>query len=81
MRRMKTAGIREARLNLSRLIEEVQKGREIVITDRGLPVARLVQPRPATGKPFLSHSALRRSMPVLKPPLSQSVTEDREDRI
>ena len=32
---------REARQNLSELLEEVKKGREIVITDRGRPVARL----------------------------------------
>ena len=35
-------GIREARINLSRLIRDVRSGMEIVITDRGTPVARLV---------------------------------------
>lgn len=35
-------GIREARINLSRLIRDVRGGMEIVITDRGVPVARLV---------------------------------------
>jgi prevent-host-death family protein len=39
-------GIREARINLSRLIKDVKSGMEIVITDRGTPVARLV---PAQG--------------------------------
>ncbi len=39
-------GIREARINLSRLIRDVKYGMEIVITDRGTPVARLV---PAQG--------------------------------
>lgn len=39
-------GIREARINLSRLIRDVRGGMEIVITDRGTPVARLV---PAEG--------------------------------
>lgn len=34
-------GIREARINLSRLIRDVRGGMEIVITDRGTPVARL----------------------------------------
>jgi len=32
---MNRAGIREARQNLSALIAEVEKGRQIVITDRG----------------------------------------------
>ena len=35
-------GIRETRINLSRLIKDVKSGMEIVITDRGIPVARLV---------------------------------------
>ncbi|ADI01919.1 type II toxin-antitoxin system Phd/YefM family antitoxin [Syntrophothermus lipocalidus] len=34
-------GIREAKMNLSRLIKEVQKGKDIIITDRGKEVARL----------------------------------------
>jgi prevent-host-death family protein len=42
---MKEAGIREARQNLTALLEEVRKGYEITITDRGRPVARLVPPR------------------------------------
>jgi prevent-host-death family protein len=40
-------GIREARINLSKLIRDVRSGMEIVITDRGKPVARLV---PAQGQ-------------------------------
>jgi len=39
-------GIRELRADLSRLIKRVQEGEEIVVTDRGKPVARIV---PATG--------------------------------
>ncbi|MBM4235848.1 MAG: type II toxin-antitoxin system Phd/YefM family antitoxin [Firmicutes bacterium] len=39
-------GIREARINLSKLIRDVKGGMEIIITDRGTPVARLV---PAQG--------------------------------
>jgi len=35
-------GIREARINLSKLIRDVRGGMEIIITDRGTPVARLV---------------------------------------
>lgn len=35
-------GIREARINLSKLIKDVRSGMEIIITDRGAPVARLV---------------------------------------
>lgn len=35
-------GIREAKTNLSGLLKELQSGREIVITDRGRPVGKLV---------------------------------------
>jgi prevent-host-death family protein len=77
---MKKAGIREARQNLSALIEEVRNGHEVTITDRGKPVARLVPPRPAQGKPFRGRVAFRRSMPILVRPLSSAIIEDRSDR-
>ena len=35
-------GVRELRAHLSRYVGEVGRGRSIVVTDRGLPVARLV---------------------------------------
>ena len=77
---MKKAGIREVRQNLSALIEDVKKGREIVITDRGRPVARLVSPLQPAAAPFPDLSRFRRTMPVLTPPLSGSIVEDRGDR-
>ena len=78
---MKVAGIRDARQNLSALIEEVRKGHEITITDRGKPVARLVPPLPDAAKPFRGRSAFRRKMPKLKAPLSLAVIDGREERI
>lgn len=77
---MKKAGIREARQNLSALIEDVKKGREIVITDRGRPVARLVPPTRGSAQPVPDLSAFRRKMPVVTPPLSASIVKDRGDR-
>jgi prevent-host-death family protein len=77
---MKKAGIREARQNLSALIDEVKKGREIVITERGKPVARLVAPE-TRSRPFPDMTEFRESMPKLDPPLSQTIIEDREDRL
>jgi prevent-host-death family protein len=74
---MRTAGIREARQNLSALLDEVRKGREVVITERGRPVAKLVPPdRLRKGVPNLA--AFRRKMPVLDPPLSLTVARDRQ---
>jgi prevent-host-death family protein len=46
---MAEVGIRELRDNLSRYLERVRDGEEIVVTDRGRAVARMVptdQPRP-----------------------------------
>ena len=77
---MKEAGIREARQNLSALIEEVRKGHEVIITDRGRPVARLVPPRLPTAKPFRGRSAFRRKMPKLKALLSEAVIDGRKER-
>ncbi len=34
-------GLREAKANLSRLVKEVKEGAEIILTERGEPVARL----------------------------------------
>ncbi len=78
---MRTAGIREVRQNLSALLREVKKGREIVITDRGEPVARLAPPAFSAARPFPDLAAFRRTLPRLEPPLSAAVMEDRADRL
>jgi prevent-host-death family protein len=78
---MRTAGIREVRQNLSALLREVKKGREIVITDRGEPVARLAPPAEGSARPFPDLGAFRRGLPRLEPPLSTAVIEDRADRL
>jgi prevent-host-death family protein len=44
-------GVREAKINLSKLLKSVQKGREIIITDRGKPVGKIV-PLPAGSLPL-----------------------------
>ncbi|HET9489063.1 MAG TPA: type II toxin-antitoxin system prevent-host-death family antitoxin [Methylomirabilota bacterium] len=77
---MRSAGVREARQNLSALLDEVKKGREVVITERGRPVAKLVPPdRPRSGG-VRNLAAFRRTMPVLDPPLSATIAQEREDR-
>jgi prevent-host-death family protein len=43
-------GIRELRNHLSRYVDQVQEGQEIVITDRGKPVARMVPVQGARAK-------------------------------
>ena len=78
---MRTAGVREARQNLSALLDEVRKGREILITERGRPVARLVPVDRSRGRGVPNLTAFRRDMPALDPPLSQTIEEERADRL
>ena len=78
---MRTAGVREARQNLSSLLDEVKKGREVLITERGRPVAKLVPPDASPRKGFPDLKAFRRRLPVFDPPLSATLDEDREDRV
>ena len=40
---MINAGIREVKNNLSRYLAQVKNGEEILITDRGRPVARIIK--------------------------------------
>lgn len=75
---MRTAGIREARQYLSELLEEVRKGREVVITDRGRPVAKLTAV--VAPKAFPDLRRVRRAYRGSDPGLSAAVLEDREDR-
>jgi prevent-host-death family protein len=77
---MKSSGIREARQNLSALLAEVAKGREVVITDRGRPVARLVPPRRESERPFKAHGRIRAAVKLRGRALSESVAAEREDR-
>ena len=46
-----SVGIREAKINLSKLLKNVLMGREIIITDRGKPVGKIV-PMPSDSLPL-----------------------------
>lgn len=46
---MVQVGMHEAKTNLSRLVERVENGEEIVLTRRGKPAARLVPERQGAG--------------------------------
>lgn len=76
---MRTAGVREARQNLTELLDDVKKGREVVITDRGRPVARLapIEHR----RPFPDLGRLRRTFRGPDLALSRAVLDDREDAL
>jgi len=71
---MRQAGIREARQRLSALLAFVRLGHEVLITDRGQPVARLVAPLPLSARGFPRRGQLRRRMPRLHPPLPETLS-------
>jgi prevent-host-death family protein len=76
---MRTATVKELSTNIRDLLAEVKKGLEVTITDRGKVVARLVPPAPPMGKPFPDLSEFRRRMPIVDPPVSQAVIEERDE--
>ena len=75
---MREAGVREARQQLTSLLDDVRNGREVLITDRGRPVARLVPPH--TRRPFPDLARLRATTRGRDIRLSAALIEDRDDR-
>ncbi len=58
-----TVGVRELRENLRRFLDRAQAGEEVVVTDRGRPVARIV-PNVSNWDRMVAEGRLR---PALKP--------------
>lgn len=80
---MRTAGIREARQNFTALLEHVKKGREVIITDRGKPVAVLSAHRAKNKRGLPDLSAFRKSLHLsakVGDRLTEIVCEQRDDR-
>ena len=77
---MKTADIRQARQQLTTILDEVRKGHEVVLTDRGRPVARIVPPLRDSARPLSSHRRFRAGIRLKGQPLSKTVLDEREDR-
>jgi prevent-host-death family protein len=58
-------GVREAKDQLSSLLQRASGGEEIVITSDGVPTAMIVRYKPVIrGKPFTPNWELLRSMPM-----------------
>lgn len=76
---MRRAGVREARQNLTALLDDVKNGREVVITEHGRAVARLAPLQ--LGQPFPDLSKTRRLSKRRDIALSQAVIDDRNDRL
>jgi prevent-host-death family protein len=76
---MRRAGVREARQNLTALLDDVKKGREVVITEHGRAVARLAPVQLPQRFPDLSRT--RRLFKRREVALSQAVIDGRNDRL
>ncbi len=76
---MRKAGVREARQHLTDLLDDVKKGREVVITDRGRPVARLSPVE--RQRPFPDLARVRRAFRGPAADVSRALLEEREDRL
>ncbi len=65
LRRRVEVSVREAKDQLSSLLQRAEAGEEIVITSDGEPKAMLVRHRPIVGgKPWQSLAAFRATMPM-----------------
>ena len=59
--------VREMKNNLSKYIKRVQGGEEVVITDRGRPVARLISAADPEGLSINDAVARLRASPLIRP--------------
>ena len=72
---MRTVNIHEAKTHLSRLVEEVSEGEEIIIARAGKPVARLVPAKKVRGRRKLGFLAGKLKVPAdFDAPLPDEVT-------
>jgi prevent-host-death family protein len=89
-------GLREANQHFSRIVKAVRRGEEVLLTDRGRPIARIT-PLPPMDKQeaaiqrMIAQGLLRRvekrgPMPPFKPirirggPISKTISEERDER-
>ncbi|WP_043765603.1 type II toxin-antitoxin system Phd/YefM family antitoxin [Algiphilus aromaticivorans] len=74
---MTEVSVREAREQISRLLERVQSGEEVLILRRGKPAARLVGPAPGHVV-FRSRASLRDELPAMQESASVAVRSLRD---
>lgn len=79
---MQKINIKEARREISRLLDEVNAGEEIIILRRGKPVARLTQVDAQEPKSleFPDRSAFRSKLPPMKQDSASLIRDIRDER-
>ena len=75
---MRELTIREMRQKLGSLDQLVQNEGELLVTRRGVPIARVLPVKGRRARP--GHRALRSAMPKLKVPSESIVRDDRDQR-
>jgi prevent-host-death family protein len=75
---MPSVSVAEAKARLSEILDEVQGGEEVVITRRGLAIARLVAVK-KTPKPLKPASRFRSTLPKSKVPSVQIIRRMRDE--
>ena len=76
---MSTVTLADAKAHLSRLIDQVEAGNEVIITRRSKPVARIT-PVGTPRKPLQSLAAFRARMPKARKPSAELIRELRDER-
>lgn len=76
--RMTTLNVRQARERISRLLDQVARGEEVIITRRGKPAARLVGLAAKTTR-FPDRRSLREALPPMTESAGQMTRTLRED--
>lgn len=78
---MVRTGVKQMRQNLTKYLKQVQKGQEVIITKREEPIAKLIPIHKKRAKKLTSHAELRRIIAKKGKPLSEVVSEAREERL
>jgi prevent-host-death family protein len=74
---MLEVNVRDARSNLSSLLDRVEAGEEVIIKRRGKKIARIISPQPESHLPSLKD--LRSSIKIDGKPMSEVVIDARRE--
>ncbi|MCF8036224.1 MAG: type II toxin-antitoxin system prevent-host-death family antitoxin [Desulfobacteraceae bacterium] len=79
---MQKVNVKEARRNISRLLDEINAGEEIIILRRGKPVARMLRIETQEEKPlqFPDRSLFRSKLPPMKQSSASLIRDIRDER-
>lgn len=79
---MQKVNVKEARRNISRLLDEINAGEEIILLRRGKPVARMVQVGSDDKEPlrFPDRTLFRSKLPPMKQSSAYLIRDIRDER-